>query len=332
MITEPDKAFVMGGTWRIPVLCGLQDRNFILDMKRDGTFNDASFAREYESKWSGTAEGSFFDGEVFDRNRILQQPEYEASGRSSLQAYYILSVDVGRKGCDTVICVFKVTPQAVGEATKSLVNIFTLTDEHFEDQCIKIKKLFYKYKARRVVLDGNGLGIGLIDYFVKKQTDPDTGDIYPDFGIYNDEEQYYKKYRTADTEQDALYIIKATAPINTEAHSNAKVALQAGKVKLLIDERVAKTKLLGKTKGQQMRPEERADYLKPFTLTSILREEMLNLREENEGLNIILKQANKSVRKDKFSAFEYGLYYIKQEEENKKRKKKFNVKDFMFMN
>jgi len=81
-----------------------------------------------------------------------------------------------------------------------------------------------------------------------------------------------------------------------------------------------------------MRPEERADYLKPFTLTSILREEMLNLREENEGLNIILKQANKSVRKDKFSAFEYGLYYIKQEEENKKRKKKFNVKDFMFMN
>lgn len=332
MITEPDKAFVMGGTWRIPVLCGLQDRNFILDMKRDGTFNDASFAREYESKWSGTAEGSFFDGEVFDRNRVLQKPEYEASGRSSLQAYYILSVDVGRKGCDTVICVFKVTPQAVGEATKSLVNIFTLTDEHFEDQCIKIKKLFYKYKARRVVLDGNGLGIGLIDYFVKSQTDPETGDIYPDFGVYNDDENYYKKYRTANTEQDALYVLKATAPINTEAHTSAKVALQAGKVKLLIDERVAKTKLLGTAKGQQMRPEERADYLKPFTLTSILREEMLNLREENEGLNIILKQANKSVRKDKFSAFEYGLYYIKQEEETKKRKKHFNVKDFMFMN
>ena len=179
MITEPDKAFVMGGTWRIPVLCGLQDRNFILDMKRDGTFNDASFDREYESKWSGTAEGSFFDGEVFDRNRVLQKPEYECSGRSSLQAFYVISVDVGRKGCDTVICVFKVTPQVVGEAIKSLVNIYTLTDEHFEDQCIKIKKIFYKFKARRVVLDGNGLGIGLVDYFVKKQIDPETGDIYP---------------------------------------------------------------------------------------------------------------------------------------------------------
>ena len=80
-----------------------------------------------------------------------------------------------------------------------------------------------------------------------------------------------------------------------------------------------------------MKPEERAEYLKPFTLTAILKEEMLNLREENEGVNIILKQANRGIRKDKFSAFEYGLYYIKQEEDSKKKRKKFNVKDFMFM-
>jgi hypothetical protein len=81
-----------------------------------------------------------------------------------------------------------------------------------------------------------------------------------------------------------------------------------------------------------MKPEERANYLHPFTLTSILKEEMMNLREENEGVNIILKQANKGIRKDKFSAFEYGLYYIKHEEENKKKKKKFNAKDWSFMN
>jgi len=60
-----------------------------------------------------------------------------------------------------------------------------------------------------------------------------------------------------------------------------------------------------------MKPEERSEYLMPYTLTSILREEMLNLREENEGINIILKQANKSIKKDKFSALCYGLYYIK---------------------
>jgi hypothetical protein len=38
---------------------------------------------------------------------------------------------------------------------------------------------------------------------------------------------------------------------------------------------------------------------------------MLNLVEDNEGVNIILKQSSRGIPKDKFSAFEYGLYYIK---------------------
>ena len=330
MITEPEKALVMGGTWRIPVLMKLLDRSFLQDLKRDGTFNEASFAREYESKWSGTVADAFFNGEVFDRNRQLQKPEYEHSGRSSTGSYYIISVDVGRKGCDSVACVFKVTPQSMGSAIKSLVNIYTFADEHFEDQAKRIKSLYYKYNARRVVIDANGLGIGLVDYMIKPQINTETGDDYPDFGVYNDEEGYYKKYRTATTEQDAMYLIKANAPINTEAHANAQTQLSSGKVKFLIDERIAKSKLLNTKMGQSMKPEERAEYLKPFTLTSILKEEMMNLREENEGVNIILKQANKQVRKDKFSAFEYGLYYIKTIEEQRKKKKKFNAKEWQF--
>lgn len=332
MVTEPEKAIIMGGTWRIPVLMKLLDKTFLQDLKKDGTYNEASFSREYESKWSGTVEDAFFNGEAFDRNRQLQKPENEHSGRSSAQSFYILSADVGRKGCDTVVCVFKVTPQSMGGAFKSLVNIYTFADEHFEDQAIKLKKLFYKYKAKRLVIDANGLGIGLVDYMVKSQIDPDTNDSYPDFGVYNDEDGYYKKYKTAVTEQEAMYLLKANAPINTEAHANAQTQLSSGKVKFLIDERVAKQKLMGTKVGQNMKPEERADYLKPFTLTSILKEEMMNLREENEGVNIILKQANRGIRKDKFSAFEYGLYYIKFEEENKKRRKKFNAKDWQFMN
>ena len=331
MVTQPERCMVLGGTWRTPVGVGIQSKTFITDQKNEGTYNEASFEREYESKWSGTVEDVFFNGEHFNRNRKLLQPEYEHSGRSAAGAYYILSADVGRKGCDTVVCVFKVTPQTQGPAVKTLVNIYTISDEHFEDQAIQLKKLYYKYKARRLVIDGNGLGIGLVDYMVKSQND-ENGDFYPDFGVENDDDAYYKKYRTANTEFDAMYILKANAPINTECHSNAQTQLASGKVKFLIDERVAREKLLGTQKGQKMTPEERAEYLKPFTLTSILKEEMMNLREENEGINIILKQANRGIRKDKFSAFEYGLYYIKQEEDRKKKKKKFKASDWCFMN
>lgn len=330
MTTRGD-ALVMGGTWRIPVVMGLQPKNFINDLKNDSTFNEASFGREYESKWTGTVEDAFFDGERFDRCRKLLQPEYEASGRSNKNAYYILAVDVGRRGCQTVICVFKVTPSAEGQSVKSLVNIYDLNEDHFEDQAINIKKLYYKYKAKRIVIDGNGLGIGLVDYLVKPQH-LDNGDILPDFGVYNDDENFYKKYRTKECEYDAVYVLKANAPINTEAHSITQTQLNSGKVKFLIDERTAQEKLLGTKIGQGMTPEQRAEYLKPFTLTSILKEEMLNLREENEGVNIILKRANSRIQKDKFSAFEYGLYYIKQEEDSKRKKKRFKASDFMFRN
>ena len=331
-IIKPEQSIIMGGTWRIPVLIGLQSKSFIQDLKQDGTFNESSFDREYESKWSGTVEDAFFNAEIFDRNRILNQPEYEASGRSSKLAFYVLAADIGRKGCDSVICVFKVTPQSQGGATKSLVNIYTLSDEHFEDQAIELKKLYYKYNARQIVIDGNGMGIGLIDYMVKSQTDPDTNETYPDFGVSNDEEGYYKKYKTSVTELDAMYILKANAPINTEAHAIARSQLSSGKVKFLIDERIAKNKLMATKVGQSMKPEQRAEYLKPFTLTSILKEEMMNLREETEGVNIILKQANRGIRKDKFSAFEYGLYYLKLEEDKKKKRKKFKASDWCFMN
>lgn len=331
MVMQPERCIILGGTWRTPVTVGLQNKTFIKDQKEEGTYNEASFEREYESRWSGTVEDAFFNAEMFDRARILNKPETEASTRLK-NGYYVLSVDVGRKGCDSVVSVFNVAPQVEGSSIKKLVNMFALSDEHFEDQAIALKKLYYRYKAKRIVIDGNGLGIGLLDYMIKPQIDPETGDVFPDFGIYNDEEGFYKKYRSSNCEYDAIYIIKANATINTEAHANVQSQLSSGRVKLLIDEKVAKQKLLGTKVGQNMKPEERAKYLKPFTLTSILREEILNLREENEGINIILKQANKGIKKDKFSSFEYGLYYIKQEEDSKKRKKKFDAKSWQFFN
>ena len=279
MVMQPERCFVLGGTWRLPVEVGLQSKTFIADQKEEGTFNEASFGREYESIWTGNVEDAFFNADAFDRGRILRQPEYEASGRSSKMQYYILAVDVGRKDCETVVCVIKVTPTTMGPSIKSLVNIYVLDDEHFGDQALELKKLYYKYHARRLVIDGNGLGIGLMDYMVKPSIDPLTNDTLPDFGVYGGTyegaEEEYKRYKTADCEDNAIFVIKANAPINTEAHSNTQVNLNSGKIKFLIHETDAKKKLLSTKVGQAMKPEERSDYLNPFTLTSILKEEML---------------------------------------------------------
>lgn len=154
---DPDEVMVMGGTYQTPVVEGLLQKNFVESLKLNGTYNEDSFDRQYRSRWTGDAENAFFSSEKFDKHRELLQPEYEYSGRTSRTGYYVLGVDVGRIGCTTQVCVFKVTPQPNGSAIKSLVNIYTYDEQHFETQAIHIKTLYYKYKARAIALDANGL-------------------------------------------------------------------------------------------------------------------------------------------------------------------------------
>lgn len=47
MVINPDRCLVLGGTWRLPVAVGLQSKTFIKDLKEDGSFNEASFEREF---------------------------------------------------------------------------------------------------------------------------------------------------------------------------------------------------------------------------------------------------------------------------------------------
>lgn len=329
-VMNPDQYMILGGNYELSIIEGAAKETWLEDLKLSGSYNESSFDREYNSIWSGDSENAYFSSDMFDKHRKLLQPESEYSARSSKSAYYVLGVDVGRIGCTTEVCVFKVTPQAQGAALKSLVNLYTYDAEDFQSQAIKIKKLYYKYKARCCAIDANGLGVGLIDFMVLAQNDPETGDILPPFGVENDVDGLYKKFKTPDMERDAMFLIKANAPLNTEAHAYVQTQLSSGKIQLLIDEREAAVKLMSTKVGQNMTPEERNKKLMPFQLTSILKEQMLNLVEENEGINIILKQNNRGIKKDKFSAFEYGLYYIKQEEDKKKKRKSYNIADMMF--
>ena len=47
-VVRPKDTIILGGSWRVPVKEGLLDKNFITELKMDGTFNEASFEREYK--------------------------------------------------------------------------------------------------------------------------------------------------------------------------------------------------------------------------------------------------------------------------------------------
>lgn len=326
MVARPKQAFIFGGDWRIPVAEKLISGNFVSDLKMEGTFNEATFDREYNSNWGGDVESAFFKSEVFDKNRVLNLPEYSPSGKNNSKTYYLLGIDVGRFGCTTEIIVIKVMPAATGAPLKKIVNIFTIDAEHFGIQALKIKQIFQQFNCKVAVVDGNGLGAGLVDFLVTDQLDPDTGETWYNWGVINDDpdpktgKRKYKNFETPDTIHNAMYIMKATAPLNTEMYSYCQTQMQHGKIKFLIDDSIAKNKLLAQAQGQKMSPEKRNEYLKPFVLTNVLKEQMMNLVETSDKGNIILKPANNKIKHDKFSGLIYGLYYCKlQEDKGHKR-------------
>ena len=332
-IIDPKSSFVFGCDYRVPVLHGLLDKTFINKLKMSPSYNEESFAREYMSIWSGSSNESWFNYDKLSKYRKIKNPETHFLNRPNSTQFYILSVDVGRLNDQTVVCVFRVNV-VQGKYLATLVNLYVLgrtpETKPFSIQAADLKEIIQRFNPREVVIDTNGLGVGLGDEMVRQQVGK-NGELLPTYGFINDEN--YKKTQPRDA-ICILYGIKANGPLNSQIHGNAYSRLTGGKVRFLIKEQEAKSALLSTKAGQKMSVEQRVQRLMPHEMTTKLFEEMANLRLKRAGasLDIVLEQINSRYPKDKYSAFAYGLWRIKEleEEEYKKSKRRSGNRQLIF--
>lgn len=332
MVVRPKDAFVVGGDYRISVAEGLLSMDDVIEYKADSTYSDDDFDREYSSLWSGSVEGCFFDPDRFEKWRTLDLPDLKYDGRTK-NGYYVMGVDVGRINCTTEVVILKVVPSKDSKVPfKYVENIFSFETEHFAMQAIKIKRIYERYKCKVCVLDANGLGIGLVDSLVLDQDDPDTGETLYNWAVMNppeDDPHMYDKFETPDTLYDRLWLVKADRKFNSELYSYVQTQFMNGKVRFLKSYRDAETALMQLEKGKHMTHSQRENELMPFRQTDILKAQMMNMVRKDELGAIVLEQANRKMRKDKFSAFIYAMYWCKMEEERSVRKK-VDMGDFVF--
>lgn len=340
-VISPDQAFIWGCDYRIPVMAGLIPKTYVNELKMSGTFKEDDFAREYMSIWTGGNSDSWISFDTISRHRVIVNTEFKRNDNPQKLGYnheqfYILSIDVARLRAETTICVFKVLPSMNG-FTKKLVNLEVLPEKlHFEHQAARIKEMIEAYQPKEVVIDGNGLGVGLMDYMIQYSKHDISGMVYPPYGSFNDEDYLNKQPRDC---QKIIYVMKATggSGINSQGVINSICfsELVSGKVHFLIREQDAKNRLLATKKGMNMPIEARIRKLRPYTLQTILIEEILNMRIKDGSINqnnLTLERINTTMSKDKFSAFEYGLYRIKDYETKyikKKARAKRDLSKFM---
>ena len=326
-ILDPDNIYVEGCDYHVPVACGLMPQDFINDVKNDSTFNEITFAQEYLSIFTGGASNSWISTSKLTRLRKLVNPHYKNRCRAGSKEFYVISVDVARSGeARSIATVWQVLPrQAPQKWIKKLVNLYTFRgdERHFQDQANSLKKLIAAFDPKEVIIDGTGLGRGLLDFMVIETVDAKTGEVFPAYGSFNDEE--LKKVQPNEAPK-IINVLIASASLNSEIHSIAYTEFMSGHVRLLIEENEAKSKLMATKVGQKMTLDKRVQKLMPYEMTTRLIEEMGNLRIKattGSGKNIALERINKDIQKDRFSAAEYGLYSIRlmEDEEAKKNKR-----------
>src|SRR5574344_2608838 len=112
--------------------------------------------------------------------RTLSSPVLQKKNEN--EEFYI-GVDVARSqktsNNQTFIAVIQVKRNKDKSAITSynLVNLIHISnDSNFESQAVEIKRCKKRYNAKAVVVDANGVGIGLIDFLLKETIDPQTGE------------------------------------------------------------------------------------------------------------------------------------------------------------
>lgn len=139
---------------------GLLDKTYVNKLKSSPSYSERSFAKEYLSLWEGGSEETWFNFNKILKLRKIKNPELKKTNYKT-NAFYIISVDVGRLNDQTVACIFKVSVDARGRHRSVLVNLQVLAKKAetktFTQQAIDIKRLIRDFEPREVVIDTNGL-------------------------------------------------------------------------------------------------------------------------------------------------------------------------------
>ena len=318
-IIDPSSSFCIGLDYRIPAMHGLIDPKYVQSLKLSPSYNENTFAAEYLGVWLGGSEESWFDYSKLSKYRKIKNPEWKQKFVGDKNVFYLISVDVGRLHDQTVATIFRINIRD-NKYYATLVNLFVLgrraESKTFTQQAIDLKKLMQIYQPKEVVIDCNGLGVGLADEMIRSQMD-EYGNELPAYGFFNNDD--YKKVQPKDAPQ-LLYSLKANGPLKSKIHGNVYSRINSGMVRFLITEQEARASLLATKSGQKMKTEERVKRLMPHELTTKLFEEMANLRLKKSGMDIVLEQINSRFPDDKYSSFAYGLWRIKEMEEEHYKK------------
>lgn len=339
MLDDTKRYFCCGLPYQLAIKEGLLSREQVEDEMSEADFDPTSFKMEMGAEWYGDTDGAFFKYDDISSRRKIKSSFYPLSiyknhniriPELATNEKRILSVDVAllasKKHNNDAACLIinSAIPTETNEYLSNIVYIETHEGLTTDELGIIVMRLFYQYNCTHLALDTNGQGIGVYDFIVKDQYDPEYGVTYDALTCINDSNMADRcKVKNA---KKAIWSIKANADFNTRAALALRAGFQNNKINLLVTEFDAE-ELIKKIRGfSKMSSIEQAKLKAPYIQTSFMVNELINLDHEVKGTNIKIKE-RPGMRKDRFSALEYNFMLCQEliiKERPKKQETNFN--------
>lgn len=328
MLDEGKSDFVCGFPYQLSIQEGLLFPEDVESDMLESDFNEIKWGMEMEARFYGAEDGAFFDFNSISKNRKINYPMLPDDLAAMLTNNQkvkippkqngekrILSADIALMSSSkhnndaSAVFINQLIPTKSTRYISNIVYGDSYEGLHTEDQALVIRRLYEQYQCDYIVLDTNGLGLGVYDALVRDIVDPDTGEVYPALSCYNNKEMAERcTSRGADK---VIWSIKASPAFNSDCAVLLREGFKSGKIRLLATEYDAEG-LLGDIRGYNSLSQiDRLRLQMPYIQTTLLIDELVKL-EHDESSGRVRIYERTGARKDRYSSISYNYYVALQ--------------------
>ena len=344
MVCE-DNFFVCGLPYQLSMSEGLLNREAVADEMSEAGFNEITWSMEMECLFWGDESGTFFSYDSISKTRKIKYPMLPSRLAGLLNnsakirvptklqgEIRILSADIAlmsskkNRNDASALFVNQMLPSRGGRYTSNIVYSDSAEGLRTDEQALMIRRLYEEFQCDYIVLDANGLGLGVYDELAKDMVDPDTGEIYPALSCCNSQEMAERCVsRSADK---VIWAIKANPVINSECALLLREAFRSGKIRLLVPDQDGDSALADIKGYGSLSETERLSLRMPYVHTTLLIDELIKLQHEESSGRVKISEKS-TMRKDRYSSLSYNYYVATQLESKFGRKQSadFQVSD-----
>lgn len=317
-----DEYFICGTPYQVPILEGQFRKQAIQNEMSEADFSEIKFKMEREALWIGDMGDSFFSMEDANKVRVIDKVLYPLEFYDNKNP--IPSPPVGGKRILSLdIALMASTKKKKNDASALYINDLTLaSDTSYQSNIIYgetfeglttdelgliVMRYFYEYQCTDIVVDTNGVGLGVYDYLIKPHYDTVTGKQYDALNCCNDSTM--SERCQVPGAKKVIWSIKANAKFNNQICTSLRNGIKSGKILFPKNEMVVEDYLYQNVKGyKNMSPTKQMRMKMAYFQMTLAILEMTRLRNyhDNNG-NIVLKEQS-GMRKDRYSSLAYNYW------------------------